>query len=70
MTSPDLLGERWYAHPNDLIGGWAILNRDHPPSHLNRNVDPDARQIGDVLGEQVARHIVDLHNQHLETGRD
>ncbi len=64
-TMPDLLTERWYVHPNDLIGGWAVLNRDCPPSQLNRHTDPDAREVGDFLTEQVARHIVELHNATL-----
>lgn len=63
---PQLLSERWYAHPNDLIGGWAVLNRDYPPSQVNHAKDPDAREVGDFLSEEVARHIVDLHNATLD----
>lgn len=63
---PDLLTEPWYAHPNDLIGGWFVLNRDHPPSRLHRDRDPDGREIGTFLGEDIARHIAALHNASLD----
>ncbi|GGM53568.1 hypothetical protein ACFFX1_54835 [Dactylosporangium sucinum] len=61
----DIIQERWYAHPNDLIGGWSILNRDHPPSRLHQEQDPDARKLGCFLTEEVARHIVACHNRNL-----
>lgn len=60
--------ETWYAHPNDLIGGWAVLNRDHPPSGLNRHVDPDAREVATFMSEADARRIVELHNAATEAG--
>lgn len=62
----NVLTERWYVQPNDLIGGWCVMNRDFPPSQLNRDADPDAREVGDFLGEDVARHVVALHNASLE----
>lgn len=65
----NVLAERWYAHPDDLVGGWCVMNRDHPPSQLDRDVDPDAREVGDFLGEDVARHVVALHNATLEVPR-
>lgn len=68
MTS-DVLTDRWYAHPDDLIGGWCAMNRDHPPSQLNRERDPDGREIANFLGEGVARHVVELHNASLEATR-
>lgn len=54
--------ETWYAHPNDLIGGWSVMNRDHPPSGLNRHVDPDGREVATFMSEADARRIVELHN--------
>lgn len=60
-----VLDERWYAHEDDLIGGWAVMNHDHPPSQLNRGADPDARQVGNFLSEEIARHVVALHNASL-----
>jgi len=54
--------ETWYAHPNDLIGGWSVLNRDHPPSGLNRVDDRDGREVATFMSEADARRIADLHN--------
>lgn len=54
---------RWYAVPDDTIGGWAIATADLPTSRL-----PDsngARWIGDALTQQLARHVVRLHNEWL-----
>lgn len=65
-TGPNVLAERWYAQPDDEIGGWCVMNRDHPPSQLNRNADPDARQVGNFLSEDIARHVVELHNASLD----
>jgi hypothetical protein len=60
----DVLNERWYAHPDDLVGGWCVMNRDFPPSRLNRHTDPDGREVGNFLSEAIARHVVELHNAH------
>jgi hypothetical protein len=49
----------WYAVENDLIGGWCIMPIDAPPS----SGIPD---IGDFLTQEIAQHVVDLHNEWLE----
>jgi hypothetical protein len=59
--------ETWYAHPNDLIGGWSVLNRDHPPSGLNRVADPDGREVATFMSEADARRIADLRNAQAVT---
>lgn len=51
------MDERWYVQPNDLIGGWCVMTEDKPPSEA----DP-ASWIGDCLSQEVAEHIVVLHN--------
>lgn len=56
-------GERWYAHPNDLIGGWSILTHDGPPSELDGH---NGREVATFVNQQDARHIVDLHNAALD----
>lgn len=53
------LGARWYVHPNDLIGGWCVMDVDQPPS-----AGPGT--VADVVTEGVARHIADLHNRALD----
>jgi hypothetical protein len=51
--------ERWYAHPNDLIGGWSILTHDGPPSELDGS---NGREVATFVFEADARRIADLHN--------
>lgn len=60
--------ETWYAHPNDLIGGWSVMNRDYPPSGLNRVTDPGGREVATFMSEADARRIAALHNADV-TGR-
>lgn len=53
-----MLTSRWYAHPNDLVGGWCVTFVDLPPSQ-------GAPSVADFLSERAAQHIVDLHNATL-----
>jgi hypothetical protein len=55
--------ERWYAHPNDLIGGWSILTHDGPPSELDGR---NGREVATFVSEADARRIVALHNADLD----
>jgi hypothetical protein len=57
----------WYAHADDLIGAWAVMNCDKPPSEANHQVGE--YQIGSGWSEWTTRHIVWLHNDWL-TGED
>lgn len=59
----DTLRVRWYAHENDLIGGWAVMNVDKPPSECD--ADAGERDVADFTNERTARHIADLHNAWL-----
>jgi hypothetical protein len=62
-TDTDLIGQRWFAHENDLIGGWSILNVDRPPSEIDtRHGD---REVGTFMTRRAAEHIVTLHNNSL-----
>lgn len=61
----EMTDETWYAHPNDLIGGWSVLNRNHPPSRLNRATDPDGREVATFMSEADARRIAELHNAEV-----
>lgn len=54
---PDWASVPWYAKPNDLIGGWCIGVDERPPSKEGVWV------LGDFMNEDLARHIVALHNQ-------
>lgn len=52
------LAARWYAWPDDTIGGWAVMPDNSPPS-------AGVPAVGSFLSEQTARHIADLHNATL-----
>jgi hypothetical protein len=62
LRGPDLvkamLSARWYARPDDLIGGWCVMPCDLPPSS-------GAPEVGGFMCEEHARHVADLHNQAL-----
>lgn len=63
ISFSDPLGIRvtfWYAIPNDEIGGWSIVTEDGGPSSVNTG-----HRVADVLTEDLARHIVQVHNQRL-----
>lgn len=51
---------RWYAHSNDVIGGWSVMPVDQPPSAARL---PD---LASFATEHLARHIATLHNQSLD----
>lgn len=57
-TAVSPLDVSWYAQPNDLIGGWCITTTDMPLS-------AGAFEVADMFTEEVARHIVRLHNDWL-----
>jgi hypothetical protein len=63
MNSPaeaDLLRVRWFAQPNDLIGGWCAVTVNAPPSEGVGFI------VADFITEATAKHIVALHNESLE----
>jgi hypothetical protein len=64
VTAQELTECRWYAVPNDLIGGWDISNVNKPESQ--RNPYGEEFEIGSFLTEEVAQHIVDVHNTWWE----
>jgi hypothetical protein len=66
-----VLHELWHVHPNDVDGGWTILNRSMTPaalSALGRDADPGARVVCETRYPAVALYIATLHNLglHLE----
>lgn len=54
------LAARWYAWPDDTIGGWSVMPDNCPPS-------TGVPAVGSFLAEHTARHITDLHNATLTT---
>ncbi len=64
---PDVLTQRWYVHPNDLIGGWAVMNCDKPPSQADFRAYEV--EVAAFVSEPAARRIAELHNTALDAGR-
>lgn len=62
--NPDELIHRpWYAHPNKFIGGWCIdTNKDDKDDVIEH---PYAFIIDKIDNEEIAKHIVELHNMYL-----
>lgn len=54
----DYMNSRWYAMPDDLIGGWCIMLSQDPPSRGGYGV-------GDFISEEAAKHVAQLHNTWL-----
>lgn len=61
----DSINQKWYLHPNDLIGGFSINNVDKPLSQCDFRKDEG--EIADFMMEEDAKHIVELHNEWLAT---
>lgn len=55
----ETLAAPWYAKPNDLIGGWCVMDIDQTPAQAQRP------GVADFTSQALAEHIADLHNQHL-----
>ncbi len=61
-TSADPLAATWYAQPNDVIGGWCVMDVDATPADAQRP------EIADFTRREHAEHIADLHNERLARG--
>ena len=53
------LRAKWYAQPNDLIGGWCVMPVDKTPGEAN------IPEVADFTTEELAKHIAMLHNNWL-----
>lgn len=62
LTAASLYRRRWYAVPNDLIGGWSVATVDKPVSEIDPMATRD-RVLLDVVWDEHARWIVEAHNQ-------
>jgi hypothetical protein len=54
---------RWYARPNDLIGGYCVMPVDEPPSS-------GIPEVADFMDEHTAQHVAKLHNDWLDRMSD
>lgn len=50
----------WYVQPNDVTGGWCIMDVDDTPGNSGRP------EIADFCEKEAAEHIVWLHNRWTE----
>ena len=64
MNSKDLLKLKWYVVVNDLIGGYAISHINKPLSEHNYKAGEG--ELGDFLTQEIAEHIVELHNWEIQ----
>lgn len=55
-----MLETKWYVKPNDLIGGWCIIDVDSSPGESSRY------EIATFISKESADHIAELHNDYLE----
>lgn len=53
-----ILSMKWFAMPDDMIGGWCIMPVPYSPSS-------GYPYVAHFLGEELARHIAQLHNMDL-----
>lgn len=54
------LRARWYAKPDNLIGGWCVMDIDATPGESSRS------PVADFSSERMARHVAYLHNQWVK----
>jgi Protein of unknown function (DUF550) len=66
VTEEHVLGQRWYAIPDTLIGGWAVATAPVEGTHVIDMANTDVRVMCETWGESTARHVADLHNAALE----
>jgi hypothetical protein len=52
----------WFVHPDDLVGGWAVMNVDKPPSQCDHRAGEG--EVCNFVREADARLIVELRNRH------
>lgn len=64
VVEADYFQDRWFAQPDDIVGGWCLMNVDKRPSQARHRAGE--WQIADFLSENAARHVAELHNRWLE----
>jgi hypothetical protein len=50
----------WYAKPNDVIGGWCVMDVNATPGEAEKY------EIADFISQEIAEHIAELHNNWLK----
>lgn len=62
-SNETVLNTRWYPKPNDVIGGWCVMDVDESPGKANRP------EVADFIDYPIAKHVADLHNNYLKENR-
>jgi hypothetical protein len=60
----DVRHVKWYAVPDDLIGGWAVSHVDKPLSEQDAKAGEG--EIASFMDQQAAEYIANLHNTYLK----
>lgn len=55
-----IMRKRWYAKPNDLIGGWCVMYVDETPAVSG------LPEVAGFTTERMATHIAYLHNNWVD----
>lgn len=66
------LTRTWYVKPDDVIGGWCIMDIDATPAEAPVVTRADGYRypvptVASFLSKEVAEHVVHLHNSQLGT---
>lgn len=64
-ASAAILSSRWYAVPNDLIGGWCVMTADVRPSEVDLRRG-EIFEVGCFLTQRVAEAIAHAHNSGID----
>lgn len=65
VTEVDVLDRRWFAVPDDLVGGWACATTNRPLSEIDIP-GTDHRVPIECWGRATAEHVTYLHNAWLQ----
>lgn len=63
----DVIQQIWHAMPNDLIGGWSVMNVHETPAMIRHS--RGEVEVALFTSKEVAEHIAELHNLWLTARR-
>lgn len=65
LTAEELWNQRWYAVPDDEVGGWAVANVNKPTGQIDPMSTRERVLLGFITWEEHAKWLVELHNRSL-----
>ena len=60
LFDAEVLTQKWYVKPDDLIGGWCVMNCDKPPSQADFR--KGEYEIGCFMTKRIAQEMVMGHH--------